>query len=697
MLALTGVGLALTAHGAPAPEVTSAEAVRRLSPAAAGEGRPARLRGNLLLVTAPRNAVVLLCEGEGIYVELPQQIDDTTFRLGDIIEVQGVTDAGDFAPIVRARTFTRVGPGSLSAPRITTIAELNAGGYDAAWIEITGIVRSCQPTPPDRMPVSRGGATPSVAALPQRQSWLANFAMGDDKMEVQINGPVNPAEIVDAKVRLRGVVFNVHNANRQFVRANVQVADQSMLEVITPPPADPFALPVQPLGEVLRFSPTGFTGHRVHVQGVVTAHKDGHTLWLRAGGRGMQVASKQEGNLVPGDEVDVVGFADHGGYTPSLSDAVFRKLRDGSRPEPQRLTGPEEISRHAANLVQIQASLREVRTGSDGILLLLDWRGLEVSALLQDGEKDPPAVWQPGSVVRLTGICLTGLSNYRRPAGLWLADDLQLWLRSPQDVTVVHAAPWLTTGRALGLIMAIAIVTLLALVALAIVARRQIAQREEARKLAEVEFSAMLAERNRLAREIHDTLAQELNAVSMQLELAKNSAKAGAVEPVLPFLAAAHAIVRQSLAAARESIWDMRSHILERSDLAGALRTVAEQLRGGLACEVRVQVIGRARRLPPTVENNLLRIGQEAVSNALKHARPSCIDIALEFAESRLKLIVVDNGCGFDPAKAGESGSHFGLRGMRERAVRMNAVLRVGPNPDGGSRVEVTVDSPETV
>ncbi len=694
LLASSLVGTSAMSHGAEEPVLTTAAAVRRLSPDEAAKQRPAILRGTLLLVTAPRNAVVLLVGEEGIYVELQQQVADGTYRLGDLLEVTGVTDAGDFAPIVRAREVKLLGPGVLAPPSPKTIAELNAGGYDAAWIEMSGIVRSCIPTPPDRMPVSRGGADRPDTVMPSRESWLVNFAQGDDKMEVQINGPVDPARLVDARVRLRGVVFNVHNANRQFVRANVQVADAAMIEVLAPPAADPFALPVQSIGDVLQFSPTGFSGHRVHVRGVVTAHKDGHTLWLREGGRGMQVASKQEGNLAPGDEVQVVGFPDHGGYTPSLSDAVFRKVRAGAAPAPQHLHAPEEISRHDANLVQIEAGLREVRTNVDGVVLVLDWRGLEVTAWLQRDVAEIPSAWQPGSGVRVTGICLAGLTNYRRPAGLWVADDLQLWLRSSSDVAVIRAAPWLTTRRALGLIIAVALVTLLALVVVAIFARRQIAQREDARKLAEVEFSAMLAERNRLAREIHDTLAQELNAVSMQLELAKNSAKSGTVEPVLPFLAAAHAIVRQSLAAARESIWDMRSHILERTDLAGALRTVAEQLRGGLDCQVRVAVQGRARRLAPTVENNLLRIGQEAVSNALKHACPEAIEISLTFEDARVRLVVADNGCGFDPQHGGDRGSHFGLQGMRERAQRMNAVLQVGPNPGGGTRVDVVVESP---
>ena len=170
-------------------------------------------------------------------------------------------------------------------------------------------------------------------------------------------------------------------------------------------------------------------------------------------------------------------------------------------------------------------------------------------------------------------------------------------LPSPSEMTNGH----------IGLLM-------LALVVVAVLARRQIAQREEARKLAEVEFAAMLAERNRLARELHDTIAQELNAVSMQMELARNTAKTGTVEEVMRYLGTAHVLVRGCLAAARESIWDMRSHVLEKTDLLGALSSVAEQMSAGLGCTIHARAHGKSRRLAPMVENHLLRIGQEACS-----------------------------------------------------------------------------------
>ena len=638
-----------------------------------------RLRGSLIFVTAYRDALVLRDHTDGIYIALGNSLGGP-FQLGDVLEISGESEAGDFAPIVRARSLKRLGPGTLPQPRQTTIAELNAGGLDADWVELRGIVRACRAATPERL-------------TPSRVSWLVTFAQGSDKMELRIEGSLDPQELVDAEVRLHGVVFNVHNANRQFVRASLQVDGRSMVQVIDPPPPDAFARPRQQISEVLRFSQSGFTGRRVHVQGVVVGHFDGHTLWIREGDRGMRVASAQSGSLSPGDLVDVAGFPDHGGYTPSLSDAVFRKVSSGPVPSPLPLSGPEDISRYDANLVQLDAELREIRRVAEGLQLVMLWRGLEVHGRLAASDATS-AAWQPGSLLRVSGICIAGQTDFARSTGLWVANDLHLWIRSPQDIAVVQPPPWLTTRRALGAILAIAAAALVALAAIAIATRRQLARREAARRLAEAEFAAMLSERNRLAREIHDTVAQDLNAVSMQLELAKNATKAGKAEAVGPFLSAAHQIVRHCLVSARESIWDMRSHILERQELVSAMQSVAEQLRGGMTCEIRTRVQGRPRRLPPNVENSLLRIGQEALSNALKHAHPRVIELDFSYQDSVVSMAVADDGPGIGAVKSDEAEGRFGLIGMRERVALMNGKLTIGPRPDGGTRVEVIVAAP---
>jgi signal transduction histidine kinase len=663
--------------------LSTAAAVRRLPPDEAARGRPVSLRGTLLLVTRQRDALVLRDETDGIYIELAHTIGDAR-RPGNRLEVEGVTGAGDFAPMIRARRITWTGAGPLPEPRPTALAELNAGGFDAAWIELEGIVRSCDRLAPDGPAPVRGG-------VPAPELWALTLAQGDDRMTVQLRDRVIPEALVDAKVRLRGVVFNVHNANRQFVRANVQVANLGMVSILTPPPPDPFAQPLQRIDEILRFTPAGFTGHRIHVRGVVTAHHHARTVWLQDGDRGLRVATEQAGELAPGDEIEVVGFADHGGYAPGLSDARFRKIRAGAAPRPVLLRAADEIARQDSNLVQIEARVDEMRSTPDGPVLVLRWGESTVGALLPlaPGETAVPA-WEPGSRVRATGICVPRQPDIARPSGLWVADQMQLLLRSPADVTVTAAAPWLNNRRALWLAIAVATFVLLALVAVAWLARRQIAQREEARKLAEVEFAAMLAERNRLARELHDTIAQELNAVSMQMELAKNSARTRGADDVMPHLVTAHGIVRGCLAEVRESIWDMRSHILEKNDLPGALRAVAEQLGAGRSCAITTQVHGQPRRLAPMLENNLLRIGQEAVANALKHARPDTIAVELHFETARVRLQVRDDGSGFEPAAPHPPG-HFGLRGIGERVEQMNAELSVRRGPGGGTVVEVAV------
>jgi len=699
LLVLAGAGGAGSVHAAdearPTP-LTTAAAVRRLSPEDASRRLPVRLTGNLAIITAPRDALVLLDDTDGIYVEVDEPVKKN-LHLGDRLEIEGVTGPGDFAPIVRASRVALLGGGTLPAPRRTTIAELSAGGFDAAWVELEGIVRACVPTPPELMPVPRtpvGLAASASGENRGEESWMVTFNQGDDKLSVRISGRVTPADLVDARVRLRGVVFNVHNANRQFVRANLQLPSVAMIEILAPPPADPFALPLQHVGEVLRFSPTGFTGHRVRVRGFVTGHRDRDTLWLREGDRGMRVASRQEGALSPGDEVEVVGFPDHGGYTPSLSDAVFRKITAGAPPVPQFIRTAEEISRQDSNLVQIEAALTEVRRTAEGSVLTLGWNGMNVRARLLRGEdQDRALAWQAGSQVRVAGICVLGQADFSPPSGLWVAGDMELWLRDAGDLAVVRPAPWLTTRRALILVISVAVLVLLALIIVAVLARWQIQQREKARQLAEVEFAAMLAERNRLAREIHDTLAQNLNAVSMQLELARNSARSGVVDAMMPHLGTAHQIVRTCLAEARESIWNMRSHVLEHHDLIGALRTVAEQLSAGRNSRISARVEGRPRRLAPMVENNLLRIGQEAVANALKHARASQIEITIHFEEPEIRLVIEDDGAGFEPVEAAAPGEHFGLRGMRERVAQMSGRLTVGRGGQGGTRVEVVVDS----
>ncbi|MDQ3256733.1 MAG: histidine kinase [Acidobacteriota bacterium] len=203
------------------------------------------------------------------------------------------------------------------------------------------------------------------------------------------------------------------------------------------------------------------------------------------------------------------------------------------------------------------------------------------------------------------------------------------------------------------------------------------------------QHAAVLDERSRIAREIHDTLAQGFAGISIQLEAIKHMLKV-APDRVPEHLELTRELVRSGLTEARRSIRGLRSQTLEGSDLAAALASIPKQLRA--STPVQIEVRGTPRRLPQTVENNLLRIAQECFTNAVKHAHAERIRIELSFDSRYVRLRVQDDGCGFDaqtlPSSADE---HFGLLGMRERVEQLGGQFVLRTAPGAGTEISATI------
>jgi signal transduction histidine kinase len=297
--------------------------------------------------------------------------------------------------------------------------------------------------------------------------------------------------------------------------------------------------------------------------------------------------------------------------------------------------------------------------------------------------------WRPGSRMRVTGICSV-IHDYVRPmAGVWKPQGFQMLIRSPADLTVLAAPPWWTPQHLINVLVVVSVALLLAASAVFLHARRRLNEQARRRTMVEAEFAAMLAERNRVAREIHDTLAQGLAATSVQLRLAKKTA--GNAEMLGHHLDAAQQFVRESLEEARNSIWNMRSQVLENGDLAAALKDILRQMVDGAEVETRFEVAGKAHRLAPVVESNLLRVGQEAITNAAKHAQARHINVKLEFGEKQFQLTVSDDGRGFDPAQTALGAGGFGLVGMRERIAALHGELSLRSAPGQGAEIKLMV------
>lgn len=211
-------------------------------------------------------------------------------------------------------------------------------------------------------------------------------------------------------------------------------------------------------------------------------------------------------------------------------------------------------------------------------------------------------------------------------------------------------------------------------------------------RVAEREFDAVLAERNRIAREVHDTLAQGYVGVSVQLEVLSELLRQHRLDAAQQHLDTTRGFVRQGLADARQSIWALRSQDSGETTLPVRLRRMVEaESASGLECKF--SIFGAYHSLPPGTEREILRIAQEAIHNVKKHAGARHLLVQLEYGPSHIALDVRDDGRGFAAEMESRPG-HYGLTGMRERAVAIGGRLEVSSEPGGGTAVRLRAPAP---
>jgi signal transduction histidine kinase len=204
------------------------------------------------------------------------------------------------------------------------------------------------------------------------------------------------------------------------------------------------------------------------------------------------------------------------------------------------------------------------------------------------------------------------------------------------------------------------------------------------------QYQAVLTERSRVARELHDTLEQGLAGISLQLEAVAGSLD-GSPDHARRSLDVARQMLRYSQEEARRSVMDLRAQALESRDLAGALIDLAQQMTEAAGAVAHVTVEGTRRRLDASVEHHLLRIGLEALTNALKHSGGRQIGIVLRFGPDAVDLHVEDDGSGIVLGLDHLAGGHFGLLGIRERVDKLGGVFNLTGAPGAGTLLTVTV------
>jgi len=202
-----------------------------------------------------------------------------------------------------------------------------------------------------------------------------------------------------------------------------------------------------------------------------------------------------------------------------------------------------------------------------------------------------------------------------------------------------------------------------------------------------------VAERTRIAQDLHDTVLQGILSAAMQLDVAVDQLPANS--PAKLRLSHVLELMRRVMEEGRNAIRGLRSSDSDSDDLGQAFSRIPQEL--GIEVpegqpDFRVIVLGSARKLRPLIRDEVYYIGRELLVNAFRHSRASCIEVELEYSPRRFRMVVRDDGCGIDPQvlRAGREG-HWGLPGMRERAERVGARLRVWSSAAAGTEVALSV------
>ena len=507
--------------------------------------------------------------------------------------------------------------------------------------------------------------------------------------------------LIGAEVSAVGCYSPFFSGFRRLSRSEMDIRSMNHLEILSPPPKDPFSVPSIASIQVCDNEQLVNLG-RHSAKGAVIAvwQKLDFAIKMKDG----DIVNVSLADMPPpacGDAVEVAGLPDTDLYRVNLRRAIWRKMPETARREPEKpapTDAAEIFTRDGHSEINPKfhgkaISLRGTVTGipsagtNDGIVRLQcgDFTmTIDCSAM-------PDAIngLEVGGKAEISGTCIVKTDSYHPNEPLPRIREVVLVVRTPSDVKVLAPPPWWTPGR-LAILVA-ALVAALAAILLWNVLLRRLADkrgRELMRsRLSQEESKLKVQERTRIAVELHDTIAQNLTGVSLELDSAEQLSRKD-LDGMLSHLGMATRTLQSCRNELRNCLWDLRSRALEEADLNEAIRRTIAPLVSDVNLSIRFNV--PRRELADDTAHVLMRILRELVQNAVRHGGASSVKIAGSLEGGVLQFSVGDDGCGFDPETCpGVLQGHFGLQGIRERVNKFNGEMRIESSPGKGAKIVV--------
>lgn len=411
------------------------------------------------------------------------------------------------------------------------------------------------------------------------------------------------------------------------------------------------------------------TGAMATVQATLTLN--GNPSYVQDSTAGAEVDGLSTQGLKIGDEVLVTGEPVDAENGLQFLHSTVELLWDGSPVPPLSVTADDAaLGKFAGLLIEVSGRFvaTEKHNGETWLRLENGHQAFLARITSERGSSLLPPI-ESGSMIRLRGVCSLQPSDTQYQGGF------AILLRSAEDVAVISGPPWWSLKHMveLGIL----------LFALVIAAHVTLIQILKGR------FRAIMAERARLAHELHDTLAQSFAGLAFQIQAAQRTVPRSN-SLLTQHLDLALDMVRHSHSEAHRSIMMLRpQHLEEGADLPSAIQSALDQSTSGSRLKAQLSITGSVERLPLITTDALYRIAQEAIANALRHGHPAALNVNLDYTPASVCLTVIDDGIGFEMKTLQNRG--FGLSGMRERVRALRGEFSVKSEPGKGTRVRAEI------
>lgn len=607
----------------------------------------------------------------------------SSIRTGDIVHLKGtISPSAPLYPMAHADTFETIRRGTPPTPIATDVRSVMAGHHDWRFVRITGLVRD-------------------VLKSETSSAWACLF-LGADNEILWVSVPLLQIPLPDLKkligrrVALDGYAHLNTGSFRLFSGRGFHCAGRDAIHPLDTAVRDPFeADELETI--VCKTTSQIATSDRVRTRGRVLCTW-GRRNFLIKNASGTPTKALVDDGPLPrcDDSIEVSGFPQSGVFNISLVHAQWRPAK------PVKTPGQNIMTISAQDVLGDATEEPFVHTFMNGQKIRIRGRvrqrGSETppandQLVLEDGDilftvkcdSDPEMTKriEPASTVEATGICI--IDSEISPSGLAFPVNwrFSVILRDPRDLVLIAAPPWWTPGRLM------TVIGLLVTVILGILIRHR-TQKRTAALLSRVMTDLKVGERTRLAVELHDSLAQTLTGVSLEIDTAAKLADENRPSMIEHLNTAARTLksCRDEL---RNCLWDLRNQALEEADMSTAIRQTLAPHANGVELAIRFNV--PRERFSDNMAHAILRIVRELTVNAIRHGKATKIRIAGSIEDNAMKFSVRDNGTGFDVEHApGFSEGHYGLLGIRERIEAFEGDFALESDIGQGTRATITLN-----